>query len=463
MKEVSKGHVTMHPRQEMMDLVVKDGRCVGIVTRNLVTGELEKHAGDAVVLATGGYCNAYYLSTNAMSSNGSCSVRAFQKGAYFANPSFTQLHPTSIPALSEFQSKQTLMSEALRNDGRIWVPKAKNDDRPANDIPEEERDYYLERMYPAFGNLAPRDIASRGAKTVTDEGRGIGPTKLAVYLDFRDAMKRDGKEMIEDKYGNLFTMYKNLTGESPYEVPMRIFPTAHFTMGGLWTDYNLMSNIQGLFVGGEANFSYHGANRLGANSLMSAMSDGMFVLPYTIPDYLARTKPVAVDIEDPTFEDASAGIKARVEKLFAVKGTKLADHFHRKLGKIMWSDVGIARSEDGLKRAIKAIQELKIEFWKDLLVPGENNEMNQELEKASRVVDFMDLGELMARDALERRESCGAHFRLDSVTEDNEAKRDDENFAHIAAWEYCGEGKEPIRNIEDLVFENIELAVRSYK
>ena len=464
MKEVATGKVKLHTRTEMLDLVIVNGKARGIITRNLVTGKIEKHVADAVIIATGGFCKTYYLSTNAMASNGASQTRCYKRGAYMANPCMTQIHPTSLPVTGEYMAKQTLMSEALRNDGRIWVPEKIGEERAANDIPEDERDYFLERKYPSFGNLAPRDITSRAIKQAVDSGRGVGPTKVAVYLDFKDAIERDGKEVIEGKYGNLFQMYKHITDESPYNVPMRIYPTAHFTMGGLWVDYNLMSNIEGLFVGGEASYDYHGANRLGANSLMSAMTDGGFVLPYTVSGYFGENLKTMekIDGNHESFVSAEKLVKERINKLLSIKGTKTPNSFHKDLGEIMFDKVGIERTEEKLKVAIEDIKTLKQNFYKDLMLAGDDG-MNIELERALRVEDSIDLGLLMAKDALERRESCGAHYRMDFVDEDGEALRDDENFMHVAAWEYTGEEKEPIRNIEELKYEHLTPTKRSYK
>lgn len=462
-KEVAKGGVKQFTRREMVDLVTVDGKARGIIVRNIITGEIEKYAADAVLLCTGGYGNVYFLSTNAMTSNGSAAWKAYKKGACFANPCYTQIHPTCIPVHGELQSKLTLMSESLRNDGRVWVPKSKDETRKANDIPEEDRDYYLERRYPSFGNLVPRDVASRNAKMVTDDGRGVGETKLAVYLDFRDAIKRLGKDVIEARYGNLFEMYESITDENPYEVPMRIYPAVHYTMGGLWVDYNLQTTIPGCFALGEANFSDHGANRLGASALMQGLSDGYFVIPYTLGNYLGSEKPEKVTIDHPEFEKAEKAAKDRFEKLLKINGTKTVDSFHKRLGKIMWEYVGMARDEQGLKKALEEIPKLREEFWKDVKIPGNAADINIELEKANRVADFLELGELMARDALERAESCGGHFREESQTEEGEAKRDDDKFCHVAAWEYKGDGETPERHREELNFPNVPLTQRSYK
>lgn len=465
MKEVGKGKIKLYTRREMLDLVLVNGKARGIITRNIITGEIERYAADAVLLCTGGYGNVYFLSTNAMASNCSAAWRAHKRGAYFANPCFTQIHPTCIPVHGDHQSKLTLMSESLRNDGRVWVPKKADDKRAPNDIPEEDRDYYLERIYPSFGNLVPRDVASRRAKESVDEGRGVGATGVAVYLDFRDAIKRDGKDVIAAKYGNLFEMYQRITDDNPYEVPMRIFPAVHYTMGGLWVDYNLQSNIPGLFVLGEANFSDHGANRLGASALMQGLADGYFVAPFTLGNYFASEKPEQEKVtpDAPEFEEAHKASRDKLEKLLSINGSKTTDDFHKELGKIMWEYVGMARNEEGLKKAITEIKDLREQFWKDVKVTGENTNINTELEKANRVADFLELGELMARDALERRESCGGHFREESQTEENEALRDDENFAHVAAWEWQGENTDPLRHIEELNFDNVPLTQRSYK
>ncbi|HDP74999.1 MAG TPA: fumarate reductase/succinate dehydrogenase flavoprotein subunit [Bacteroidales bacterium] len=463
-RQIDKGTVTMYPRREMMDLVVIDGKARGIIVRNLITGEIERHSAHAVVLATGGYGTIYYLSTLALNSNGSAAWRAYKRGALFANPSFVQIHPTSIPVLNDHQCKLTLMSESLRNDGRVWVPKTKGDPRKPNEIPEEERDYYLERRYPAFGNLVPRDVASRAAKERCDAGYGVGPTGLSVYLDFRDAIQKKGRKYIEDNYGNLFEMYEKITGESPYEVPMRIYPAGHYTMGGLWVNYNLMTTIPGLYAIGEANFSDHGANRLGASSLMQTSGDGYFILPYTIADYLAdEIKTPKIPTNTPEFDAAEKEVKDRIERLMSINGTETATSFHKRLGKIMWDYCGMVRNKEGLEKALTLLDELKEEFWKNLKVPDTANELNQELEKANRVADFLELGKLMVYDALNRRESCGAHFREESQTKNGEAKRDDENYSYVAAWEYAGDGKEPILHKEELKFEYVKLQERSYK
>src|SRR5689334_12255227 len=462
-RQVDAGRVTMIPRSEMLDLVLIDGVARGIVTRNLLTGAIESHAADAVVLATGGYGNAYYLSTNAKGSNCTAIWRAYKRGAAFANPCFTQIHPTCIPVSGEYQSKLTLMSESLRNDGRVWVPKVVGDKRDPRQIPEGERDYYLERKYPSFGNLAPRDIASRAAKEVCDEGRGVGDTGLGVYLDFADAIKRLGRAVIKERYGNLFEMYERITDENPYEVPMRIYPAVHYTMGGLWVDYNLMSTIDGLHVTGEANFSDHGANRLGASALMQGLADGYFVIPNTIGDYLATHKPQKVDTSHPEFKAAEAQVAERTKKLLSIDGKRTVMSFHRELGKIMWDYCGMARNEAGLQKALGMVRDLRGEYWKNVNVPGSDVELNQALEKAGRVADFLELAELMIIDALDRKESCGAHFREESQTPDGEALRDDEHYSYVATWEYAGEVKPPILNKEPLVFENVKLSQRSYK
>ncbi|AAZ56485.1 fumarate reductase/succinate dehydrogenase flavoprotein subunit [Thermobifida fusca] len=462
-RQVAAGTVEMYTRHEMLDLIVVDGRARGIIVRDMVTGEIETHFADAVVLATGGYGNVFFLSTNAMGSNVTAIWRAHRKGAFFANPCFTQIHPTCIPVSGTYQSKLTLMSESLRNDGRIWVPKKKGDTRDPRDIPEEERDYYLERMYPAFGNLVPRDIASRAAKRVCDEGRGVGPGGLGVYLDFADAIKRMGRDAVEAKYGNLFDMYERITGENPYEVPMRIYPAVHYTMGGLWVDYDLQSTIPGLFVIGEANFSDHGANRLGASALMQGLADGYFVLPNTINDYLADGPFEKIDENHPEVKEAVEGVRARLEKLLSINGSRTVDSFHRELGKIMWDYCGMERTEEGLRKAITLIRELRDEFWRDVKVTGVNEELNQTLERAHRVADFMELAELMCIDALHRRESCGGHFRAESQTEDGEALRHDDEFAYVAAWEFTGVGEPPVLHKEALEYEYVEMKQRSYK
>jgi succinate dehydrogenase / fumarate reductase flavoprotein subunit len=454
--------VKMFARTEMLDVVVVDGHAKGIVVRDLQTGEIRTHAADAVVLCTGGYGNVFYLSTNAKNCNVTATWRAHRRGAGFANPCYTQIHPTCIPVSGDHQSKLTLMSESLRNDGRVWVPLKKGEKRKPADIPDTERDYFLERKYPSFGNLAPRDIASRAAMTVCDEGRGIGDTGLGVYLDFRDSIQRLGKEAIAARYGNLFHMYAKITAEDPYSRPMRIFPAVHYTMGGLWVDYDLQSTIPGLFVCGEANFSDHGANRLGASALMQGLADGYFVIPYTIGGYLAGQKPGSVDGKRPEFAQAAASVAEMTKRLLGIQGKRTVDDFHRTLGKIMWSKCGMARSEKGLKEAIASIQGLRADFWKDVRVLGDGMNVNQSLEKAGRVADFLEFGELMCRDALERRESCGGHFR-EEWQDDGEARRDDQNFCHAAVWEHKGEPKDAVRHQEQLHFENVHLAVRSYK
>jgi succinate dehydrogenase / fumarate reductase flavoprotein subunit len=461
-RQIGQKAVKMFPRTEMLDVVVVDGHAKGIVVRDLQTGEIRTHAADAVVLCTGGYGNVFYLSTNAKNCNVTATWRAHRRGAGFANPCYTQIHPTCIPVSGDHQSKLTLMSESLRNDGRVWVPLKPGDKRKAADIPDNERDYYLERKYPSFGNLAPRDIASRAAMTVCDEGRGIGDTGLGVYLDFRDSIQRLGKDAIAARYGNLFHMYAKITAEDPYSQPMRIFPAVHYTMGGLWVDYDLQSTIPGLFVCGEANFSDHGANRLGASALMQGLADGYFVIPYTIGGYLAGQKPGSVDGKRPEFAQAAASVAEMTKRLLGIQGKRTVDDFHRTLGKIMWSKCGMARSEKGLKEAIASIQALRGEFWKDVRVLGDGMNVNQSLEKAGRVADFLEFGELMCRDALERRESCGGHFR-EEWQDDGEARRDDQNFCHAAVWEHKGDPKDAVRHQEQLHFENVHLAVRSYK
>ena len=463
MKMVSKGKIKMFNRREMMDLVTINGKARGIIVRNLITGELERYAADAVLLCTGGYGNVFYLSTNAMASNASAAWRCYKRGAAFANPCFTQIHPTCIPVHGDYQSKLTLMSESLRNDGRVWVPKKPNDTRKPAEIPDDERDYYLERVYPSFGNLAPRDISSRQAKYRYDEGKGVGPTKQAVYLDFRDAIARDGKEVIAGRYGNLFEMYERITGDDPYKTPMMIYPAVHYTMGGLWVDYNLQSTVPGLHVLGEANFSDHGANRLGASALMQGLADGYFVIPSTLSNYLASTPLEKVTTEAKEFKDAEEAVRIQTSKLLGIKGKQTVDTFHKKLGHYMWDYVGMSRNEAGLKKAIDGIRKLREEFWQDVNVPGDTGNFNLELHKATRVADFLELGELMALDALERNESCGGHFREEYQTADGEAQRDDANFAHAAVWEYTGPNSSPIRHKEELKFEYVQLATRSYK
>ena len=463
MRQVETGQVKLFSRREMLDLVVVDGKARGIITRNLINGEIERHEAHAVLLCTGGYGNVYYLSTNAKNSNATAVWRCYKRGAAFGNPCYTQIHPTCIPQSGDYQSKLTLMSESLRNDGRVWVPKSKGDKRNPNDIPEDERDYYLERKYPSYGNLAPRDISSRSAKEVCDEGRGVGDTGLAVYLDFKDAINRLGKEVIKQRYGNLFDMYHRITDENPYEVPMRIYPAVHYTMGGLWVDYNLMSTIPGLYVLGEANFSDHGANRLGASALMQGLADGYFVIPYTLGDYLASTELPKVSTEDDAFNEASDNVSQITQKLLGINGNKTVLQFHRELGKIMWGNVGMARTKKSLETAIGQIKDLRSEFWENLKLIGSDQGFNKDLEYAGRLADYFELGELMAQDALHRNESCGGHFREEYQTEDGEALRDDDNFTYVAAWEYKGEGKKPKLHKEPLNFEAVKLAQRSYK
>ncbi len=465
MRQVDAGNVEMFPRREMLDVVTVNGAARGITVRNLVTGEIESHSGDAVLLATGGYGNAYFLSTNAMNSNVTASWRCHRKGAYFANPCFTQIHPTCIPRSGDYQSKLTLMSESLRNDGRVWVPKEKGDKRNPKDIPESERDYYLERLYPSFGNLVPRDVASRQAKFRVDEGRGVGPTGEAVYLDFAASIKRLGRDAIKEKYGNLFDMYEKITDENPYEQPMRIYPAVHYTMGGLWVDYNLMSTIPGLHVLGEANFSDHGANRLGASALMQGLADGYFVIPYTLGHYIAANKLDKIDTTHEAFKASREEVSVRLNKLLSIKGKRTVDDFHKHLGSIMWEYVGMSRTAAGLKTAVDKIRELRKEFWHDVRVSGDPNFKNSELEKAGRVADFLELGELMATDALEREESCGGHFREEHQTPDHEAKRDDEHFSHVTAWEFNGTSDSANWKAfkEPLTFEYVKPSQRSYK
>jgi succinate dehydrogenase / fumarate reductase flavoprotein subunit len=462
-RQIGAGRVTMYARHEMLELVVVDGRARGVVVRDLETGELTSHVGDAVVLATGGYGNVFYLATYAKGCNATAIWRAYKKGAGFANPCFTQIHPTCIPVSGEYQSKLTLMSESLRNDGRIWVPVAKGDARPPQAIPEAERDYYLERMYPSFGNLAARDIASRAAKRVCDEGRGVGPGGLGVYLDFADAIGRLGREVIVERYGNLFEMYERITGEDPYRTPMRIYPATHYTMGGLWVDYDLMSTIPGLFVSGEANFSDHGANRLGASALMQGLADGYFVLPYTLGNYLAGVKAGGVGTDHAEFRAAERAVIERLERLLALRGTRTVTSFHRELGHVMWEHCGMARNAAGLRAALEKIPALREEFRRGVTVPGTGAELNQSLEVAGRVADFLELGELLCRDALAREESCGAHFREEYQTGEGEAQRNDERFCHVAVWEWTGTDRPPVRHEEPLAFENVHLATRSYK
>jgi succinate dehydrogenase / fumarate reductase flavoprotein subunit len=464
MRQVSLGGVKMHTRKEMMDIVIIDGVARGIVTRDLVTGKIESHIGDAVVLGTGGYANVFFLSTNAQACNVTANFRAYKKGAAFANPCYTQIHPTCIPVSGDHQSKLTLMSESLRNDGRIWVPLKKGDNRKPEDIPENERDYYLERKYPSFGNLAPRDISSRAAKQVCDEGKGVGSSGFGVYLDFEDAIKRLGKAEIADRYGNLFEMYERITSEDPYTTPMRIYPASHYSMGGLWVDYNLMSTIPGLHVIGEANFSDHGANRLGASALMQGLGDGYFVIPYTIGNYLSTAKlDRTVTTNHQEFKKAEQDAEDKLKKLLSINGKRTPTSFHKELGKVVWDNVGMGRNEKGLKEALNKIPLIREEFWNNLNVTGEAGTLNMALEKANRVADFLEFAELLAFDALERDESCGGHFREEHQTSDGEAVRNDEKFAHVAAWEYKGVGQKPERHVEELVFENLELSVRSYK
>jgi succinate dehydrogenase / fumarate reductase flavoprotein subunit len=463
MRQVAAKKVTLYPRREMLELVLVNGHAKGIIVRNLITGELERHAGDAVVLATGGYGNVYFLSTNAMGSNVTAAFRAYKRGAFFANPCFTQIHPTCIPVHGTFQSKLTLMSESLRNDGRVWIPKAPGDKRLPHKIPESERDYYLERKYPGFGNLVPRDVASRNAKEQCDQGKGVGDTGLAVYLDFGDAVKRDGRASIEKKYGNLFQMYEKITADNPYKTPMMIYPAIHYTMGGLWVDYNLMSTIPGLFVLGEANFSDHGANRLGASALMQGLADGYFILPYTIGDYLTQMPIMDLSESMPEFSQAKTDAENKIQKLLSINGRKTVDDLHKQLGQIMWDYCGMARNNDGLTKARGLIRRLREEFWQNVNVPGNNADFNQSLEKAGRVADFLEFGELMIMDALARQESCGGHFNEAFQTEENEAKRNDENFCHVTAWEYTGDNSDPTSHKEPLEFENVHLTQRSYK
>ncbi len=462
-KQIAMGNVEMFPRTEMLDLVLVDGHAKGIVVRDMVTGKISSHAADTVVLATGGYGNAFYLSTNAKGCNTSAIWRAHRKGAFFANPCYTQIHPTCIPVTGDYQSKLTLMSESLRNDGRVWAPKKKGDKRPPGEIPESDRDYYLERKYPSYGNLAPRDIASRAAKEACDDGRGVGATGLGVYLDFADAIKRLGENVVRERYSNLFDMYHKITAEDAYKVPMRIFPAVHYTMGGLWVDYNLMSNIPGLHVLGEANFSDHGANRLGASALMQGLADGYFVLPATIGNYLCTQLGNKVNPDAREFVKAEADVEDRIKKMLAIKGKRTVDSFHRELGLLLWEKCGMARNEAGLKEALKKIPEIRAEFWSNVNVLGENEELNQSLEKAGRVADFLEFGELMCQDALHRKESCGGHFREEYQTSEGEAKRDDEHFTYVGAWEYSGNLAAPVLHKEALDFENVHLAQRSYK
>ncbi|MEM8503695.1 MAG: fumarate reductase/succinate dehydrogenase flavoprotein subunit [Cyanobacteria bacterium P01_D01_bin.1] len=463
MRQVAAGKISLFPRRELLDLAVVDGQARGIVVRNLLTGEFERYAGDAVVLATGGYSNVYYLSTNGKNSNVTAAWRSHKRGALFANPCFTQIHPTCIPVASEFQSKLTLMSESLRNDGRVWVPKRAGDERLAKDIPESDRDYYLETRYPTFGNLVPRDVASRNAKQVIDEGRGVGATGLAVYLDFRDAIASKGKDAIASRYGNLFDMYQRITGEDPYDVPMRIYPAVHYTMGGLWVDYHLMTTIPGLFALGEANFSDHGANRLGASALMQGLSDGYFIIPYTLSDYIATNSIGPVETSHDAFAEAEASARARTLKLLSIKGDKTVLTFHRELGQLLWNGVGMSRSREGLQETIEGVRSLRSEFWQNLRVPGEANTLNKNLEFAGRVADFIELGELMAHDALAREESCGSHFRTEYQTAEGEAQRRDTQYATVAAWQYRDDERLPELINENLTFENVRPTQRSYK
>ena len=462
-RQIRAGQVKMYPRTEMLDLVVIDGQARGIVARNLLTGRIESYVADAVVLATGGYGNVFYLSTNAKNSNATAIWRAYKRGAAFANPCFSQIHPTCIPVTGHYQSKLTLMSESLRNDGRIWVPAQNGDKRPPNQIPENERDYYLERRYPSFGNLVPRDVASRAAKEVCDEGRGVGEHGLGVYLDFAEAMKRSGIAVIREKYGNLFEMYERITAENPYEVPMRIYPAVHYTMGGLWVDYNLMSTITGLFVIGEANFSDHGANRLGASALMQGLADGYFILPYTLSDYLATAKLDKAPLDHRAFHESEGQVAGQVKKLLSIKGKRTVDSIHQELGKLLWNNCGMVRTKQGLQQALEKIPEIREEFWRNVNVLGVDDEINQALEKAGRVADFLELAEVMCLDALERAESCGCHFREEFQTPDGEAQRDDEHFCHVSAWEYAGEQGKPVMHKELLEFEYVTPSQRSYK
>jgi succinate dehydrogenase / fumarate reductase flavoprotein subunit len=462
-KQIEAGGVKMYPRTEMLDLVLINGHAKGIVVRDLVTGEISSHAADAIVLATGGYGNVFFLSTNAKGCNVTAIWRAYKRGAVMANPCFTQIHPTCIPVTGEHQSKLTLMSESLRNDGRVWVPSNRDDHRRPDEIPEEDRDYFLERKYPAYGNLAPRDISSRAAKEVCDEGRGVGPGGRGVYLDFRDAIERFGLNVIRERYGNLFEMYERITGENAYKTPMRIYPASHYTMGGLWVDYNLMSNIPGLYVIGEANFSDHGANRLGASALMQGLADGYFILPYTLGDYLATERPVKPSLDNPEFKNVEEEVAARTRKFLSIKGRRTVTEFHRELGRLMWDKCGMGRNEAGLKEALEKIPELRQQFWRDVNVLGDGNELNQSLEYAGRVADFMEFAELLVYDALTRDESCGAHFREEHQTPDGEAMRDDGNFSYVAAWEFQGVDNRPVLHKEPLVYEEVHLAQRSYK
>ena len=463
MRQVERGSVEMFPNREMLDLVIVDGRARGIICRNLVTGELERHVADAVCLATGGYGTAYYLSTNAVKSNVTAAWRAHKRGAFFANPCFTQIHPTCIPVSGEHQSKLTLMSESLRNDGRVWVPRASGDARHPNDIPDAERDYYLERKYPSFGNLVPRDVASRNAKSVCDEGRGVGDSGLAVFLDFRDAINRLGADVIAARYGNLFEMYRKITDQDPYKEPMRIYPAIHYTMGGLWVDYNLMSNVPGLHVLGEANFSDHGANRLGASALMQGLADGYFVIPYTMAHYLASAPIPAVTTDHDAFREAETNVQDRLTRLLSVKGSKTPRELHRELGRLLWDEVGMSRNAAGLQKALARIPQLRDEFWQNVSVPGSPDNLNKNLEYAGRVADYLEFAELLALDALERSESCGGHFREESQTPEGEAQRDDARFAYVAAWQFRGVGQNPSLHKESLAFDYVKPSQRSYK
>jgi len=463
MRQVKKGKVELLPRREMLDLVIIDDQARGIVTRNMLSGAIETHAADAVVLATGGYGNVYFLSTNAMASNVTAAWRAYKRGACFANPCFVQIHPTCIPVHGTYQSKLTLMSESLRNDGRVWVPKNPGDRRPPSEIPELERDYYLENKYPSFGNLVPRDVASRNAKEQCDQGKGVGSTGLAVYLDFSEAINRDGKSVISQKYGNLFHMYEKITASNPMYEPMMIYPAVHYTMGGLWVDYNLMSTIPGLFVLGESNFSDHGANRLGASALMQGLADGYFIIPYTIGNYLASITPSPQNNDHPAFNEAADNAKRKINRFLSMNGTKTVDEIHRKLGLLLWDTCGMARNEAGLKKALDRIPEIREEFWQNAVIPGSGEELNQSLERAGRVADFLEFAELMVVDALERKESCGCHFREESQTEENEAKRDDANYSHVSVWEYTGDASRPEFHREPLLFENVQPSQRNYK
>lgn len=462
-RQIGLGKVKMFPRTEMLDLVIVDGRAKGIVVRDLVSGQISSHSADAVILATGGYGNVFFLSTNAKGCNVTATYRSYKRGALFGNPCYTQIHPTCIPVSGDYQSKLTLMSESLRNDGRIWVPQKKGDTRAAEDIPEAERDYYLERKYPSFGNLVPRDIASRAAKAMCDDGRGVGPGGLGVYLDFKESIQRLGENAVRERYGNLFDMYERITDDNPYKVPMRIYPAVHYTMGGLWVDYNLMSTVPGLFVLGEANFSDHGANRLGASALMQGLADGYFVIPYTIGDYLARGVGEKVKSDHAEFKKIEGEAQGRIDQLLSIKGRRTVDSFHRELGKIMWDDCGMGRNATGLKRALKRIPELREEFWKNVIVPGTGAELNQDIERAGRVADFLEFGELMCLDALTREESCGGHFREEYQTPEGEALRNDKDFCHVSAWEFKGVGTTPVMHKEPLTFEDVHLTQRSYK